>query len=221
MINEPLPGAKPSTGAVRDWLSANAARRYRSVMNRDNLTLPNLLTVIRILLVPLVVWRLLVLDMQGAFWLFAAAALTDLLDGSLARLLNQRTVLGAWLDPIADKLMLLSTLFMLAWDGVLPVYLALVVGLRDLVILSGAAAYRRLTGGLDVHPTLTGKLATFVEFILVALALADAALDLGLTEHIPLLSLLAAALVVLSGIRYVWIWADKTRAFLNSQQVKT
>lgn len=190
-------------------------------MNRDNLTLPNLLTVIRILLVPLVVWRLLVLDMQGAFWLFAAAALTDLLDGSLARLLDQRTVLGAWLDPIADKLMLLSTLFMLAWDGVLPVYLALVVGLRDLVILSGAAAYRRLTGGLDVHPTLTGKLATFVEFILVALALADAALDLGLTEHIPLLSMLAAALVVLSGIRYVWIWADKTRTFLNAQRIKT
>jgi cardiolipin synthase len=189
-------------------------------MNRDNLNLPNLLTVIRILLVPFVVWRLLVLDMQGAFWLFSAAALTDLLDGNLARWLNQRTVLGAWLDPIADKLMLLSTLFMLAWDGVLPAYLAVVVGLRDLVVVSGAAAYRRLTGGLDVQPTLSGKLATFVEFILVALALANAALDLGLTAQIPLLSILAAGLAVLSGVRYVLIWADKTRAFLSARALK-
>lgn len=187
-------------------------------MERVILTLPNILTMARIVLVPFVVWRLAVMDMVGAFWLFAAAALTDLLDGNLARLLNQRSVLGAWLDPIADKLMLLSTLFMLAWDEVLPMYLAVVVGARDLVILAGAAAYRRLTGGLDVHPTISGKIATFVEFVLVALALANAALDLGLTGHIPLLSLLAAALVVLSGARYVWLWSAKTRAFLAGRR---
>ncbi len=183
-------------------------------MNREIYTLPNLLTSLRIVLVPFVIWRLAVLDMTGAFWLFAVAALTDLLDGNLARLLNQRSVLGAWLDPIADKLMLLSTLFMLAWDGVLPAYLALLVGVRDAVILAGAAAYRRLTGGLDVHPTISGKVATFVEFVLVALALADAAHGLGLTASIPTLSVLAAALAVLSGVRYVWLWSEKTRAFL-------
>lgn len=187
-------------------------------MNREIFTLPNLLTALRIVLVPFVIWRLAVYDMRGAFWLFAAAALTDLLDGNLARILNQRSVLGAWLDPIADKLMLLSTLFMLAWDGVLPMYLAIVVGARDLVILTGAAAYRRLTGGLDVHPTISGKIATFVEFVLVALALANAALELGLTGNIPLLSLLAAGLVVLSGVRYVWIWSAKTRAFLAARR---
>jgi cardiolipin synthase len=184
-------------------------------MKRENITLPNVLTLMRIILVPIVVWRLAVVDMEGAFWLFTLAALTDLLDGNLARLLNQRSVLGAWLDPIADKLMLLSTLFMLSWDGVLPMYLAITVFLRDLVILTGAAAYRRLTGGLDVHPTISGKLATFVEFILVALALANAALELGLTEHIPILSILAAALAVLSGFRYVWIWSAKTQDFLR------
>jgi cardiolipin synthase len=187
-------------------------------MNREILTLPNLLTSLRIVLVPFVIWRLAVMDMAGAFWLFAVAALTDLLDGNLARLLSQRTVLGAWLDPIADKLMLLSTLYMLAWDGVLPMYLAVVVGARDLVILAGAAAYRRLTGGLDVHPTISGKVATFVEFILVALALANAALELGLTHHIPVLSVLAAALVILSGVRYVWLWSAKTRAYLAARR---
>jgi cardiolipin synthase len=181
------------------------------------LTLPNVLTLSRIVLVPFVAWRLAVYDLSGAFWLFTLAALTDLLDGNLARLLDQRSVLGAWLDPIADKLMLLSTLFMLAWDDILPLYLAIIVGARDLVILAGAAAYRRLTGGLDVHPTISGKVATFVEFILVALALANAALELGLTHHIPLLSALAAALALLSGVRYVWLWTEKARAWLASQ----
>jgi cardiolipin synthase len=186
-------------------------------MDRAIFTIPNVLTSLRIALVPLVIWRLVVYDMEGAFWLFTAAALTDLLDGNLARLLNQRSVLGAWLDPIADKLMLLSTLFMLAWDGVLPMYLAVIVGARDLVVLAGAAAYRRLTGMLDVHPIISGKVATFVEFILVALTLADAALDLGLTDSIPTLSLLAAALAALSGARYVWLWSEKTRAYLASR----
>jgi cardiolipin synthase len=186
-------------------------------MHRDDLTLPNILTLVRILLVPFVVWRLMLLDISGAFWLFSLAALTDLLDGNLARLLDQRSVLGAWLDPIADKLMLLSTLFMLAWDAVLPMYLAIGVALRDLVILSGAAAYRRLTGGLEVRPTLTGKIATFMEFVLVALALANGALELGLTAHIPLLSQLALGLVILSGVRYVWLWTAKARAFMAAR----
>lgn len=189
-------------------------------MNREIYTIPNLLTVIRIALVPLVVWRLAVFDMQGAFWLFTAAAITDFLDGKLARWLNQRSRLGAWLDPIADKLMLLSTLFMLAWDGVLPMYLALVVGIRDLVILAGAAAYRRLTGGLEIRPILSGKVATFVEFLLVAIALANAALELGLTQHIPWLSVLVAALVALSGVRYVWLWTAKSREFMAQGQVR-
>ena len=86
-------------------------------------TLPNLLTVARLILTPFVARHLYLHDVHGAFWLFVAAALTDLLDGSLARLLDQRSVLGAWLDPIADKVMLLTTLTMLAWTDLLPIWL--------------------------------------------------------------------------------------------------
>ena len=88
-----------------------------------NLTLPNLLTVGRLVLVPFVVWNLARGELDTAFWLFCAAAITDFLDGNLARLLDQRSVLGAWLDPIADKAMLLSTLLMLVWLDVLPFWL--------------------------------------------------------------------------------------------------
>jgi cardiolipin synthase len=180
-------------------------------------TLPNLLTASRLVMAPIVVWLLLSGDVTLAFWVFTAAAITDLLDGNIARIFDMRSVLGAWLDPIADKVMLLSSLFALVWIGVLPVWLALIVALRDLVVLGGAAAYRRLTGGLVVAPTLLGKIATFFEFSLVALALADAALNWALEQELHLLLPVTALLVVGSGLQYVWLWADKTRSYLRQQ----
>lgn len=179
-------------------------------------TIPNLLTATRLLLTPFVAWRLAVHDVQGAFWLFAVAALTDLLDGNLARLLNQRSVLGAWLDPIADKVMLLTTLSMLCLTDLLPMWLLWVVLVRDLVILAGAEGYRRLTGGLDVRPTLSGKLAIALEFLLVSFTLADLALQLGLDHLIEPFAQATAAVVAVSGLRYVWLWGSKTRAYLRS-----
>ena len=178
-------------------------------------TLPNLLTAARLVLTPFVAWRLYQHDVHGAFWLFVAAAVTDLLDGSLARLLDQRSVLGAWLDPIADKVMLLTTLTMLAFTDLLPLWLWLLVVVRDIVILTGAEAYRRLTGRLDVRPTFSGKIATALEFTLVSFTLADLALRWGLDRHIAGLVTATGIAVAFSGFRYVWLWSGKTREFLR------
>jgi cardiolipin synthase len=185
-------------------------------LSRSNLTLPNLLTAARLVLVPFVVWNLAEGDMETALWLFVAAALTDLLDGNLARLLNQRSVLGAWLDPIADKAMLLSTLLMLVWIEALPLWLGIVVVLRDVVVLLGAAAYRSLTGGLEVIPTLWGKAATAAEFVLVSLVLADLALGWGIV-FLHLVTWLTGVLVFISGLHYVWLWLGKARAWLKAR----
>ncbi|MEW5893660.1 MAG: CDP-alcohol phosphatidyltransferase family protein [Pseudomonadota bacterium] len=179
-------------------------------------TLPNLITIARILLVPFIVWSLFERDFVSAFWLFAAAALSDLFDGSLARLLDQRSEFGAWLDPIADKLVLLSTLVLLAWDGLLPVWFAVLVLVRDGVVLAGAAAYRRLTGGLKVAPSWLGKSAVFLEFVLVSAVLAETALQLGLADWLPGLFWLTAALAAGSGLHYVWLWSAKTCSFLKA-----
>ena len=179
-------------------------------------TLPNLFTFARILLVPFVVGALLERDFEWAFWLFAAAAVSDLLDGTLARLLNQRSEFGAWLDPIADKLALLSTLLLLAWDGLLPIWFAVLVLMRDGVVLGGAAAYRSLTGGLKVAPTWLGKTAILLEFVLVGAVLAEAALRLGLQPLLPPLLWAAAIAAAASGLHYVWRWAVKTQAFLRA-----
>lgn len=180
-------------------------------------TLPNLLTLSRLLLAPVVAWRLLEHDVEGAFWLFVIAAITDLLDGNLARWLNQRSVLGAWLDPIADKVMLLTTLSMLALTGLLPLWMLALVVVRDGIILAGAEAYRRLTGRLDVRPTISGKIATFLEFVLVSWVLSDIALDLGFDAVIEPLTWLTGLAVAGSGVRYVWLWTRKTHDFLREQ----
>lgn len=181
------------------------------------LTVPNGLTLLRVLLVPCVAWYLLQRDFEVALWLFGLAALTDLFDGHLARRLNQQSEFGAWLDPIADKLMLLTTLIMLAWDGLLPLWLVVVVAARDAVVVGGALAYRAITGGLRVAPSWLGKLATGMEFVLVSLTLAEAALGLGMTPALLVLIPLTGLLAAFSGLHYVWVWAGKTRRFLATQ----
>lgn len=179
------------------------------------LTLPNLLTASRLILAPFVAWRLALHDVEGAFWLFAVAALTDLLDGWLARLLNQKSDFGALLDPIADKVMLLTTLSFLALTDLLPMWLLWLVLARDGVILAGAYAYRRLTGGLKITPIFSGKLTIALEFILVSWVLAEDGLSLGMAWGIAPLTLLTAAVGIFSGLRYVWIWSSKTRTYLK------
>lgn len=179
------------------------------------LTLPNLLTASRLFLAPFVAWRLALHDVEGAFWLFLVAAITDLLDGWLARLLDQKSDFGALLDPIADKVMLLTTLSFLAFTGLLPLWLLWLILARDGVILAGALAYRRLTGGLKITPILTGKLTIALEFVLVSWVLAEDGLSLGLAWGIQPLLMLTAGVGVLSGLRYVWIWSSKTAAHLR------
>lgn len=178
-------------------------------------TIPNLFTFARLLLAPFVAWQLLAQHYETAFWLFAMAALTDLLDGGLARLLDQHSEFGAWLDPIADKVMLLTTLLLLTWDALLPLWFAVLVLTRDATVLGGAAAYRRLTGGLKVAPTWLGKSAIFLEFILVSVVLAEAAFQLGLAS-LFVLFWLTAAVAAASGVQYVWLWSAKTRDFLHT-----
>jgi len=179
------------------------------------LTLPNLLTASRLILAPFVAWRLALHDVEGAFLLFVLAAVTDLLDGWVARLLDQTSDFGALLDPIADKVMLLTTLSFLALTGLLPMWLLWLLLLRDVIILAGAIAYRRLTGGLKITPIFSGKVTIALEFVLVSWVLAQDSLSLGLAWGIQPLILLTSAVAVFSGLRYVWIWSSKTATFLQ------
>ena len=131
------------------------------------LNIPNLLTLLRIALLPAIVWRFRVGDLMGALSFYLAAMLTDVFDGMIARKFNQITSLGKLLDPIADKLSLLTLLWLFAADGQIPRWVLMIVAVKEAALLiGGAAALRRgiVTGALPI-----GKLTT-ISFVLSVIA---------------------------------------------------
>src|ERR1700683_2671776 len=134
-------------------------------------TAPNLLTLARICLAPFLVAAILEDRFALSFYLFLAAGLTDALDGTLARLLRQRTMLGQYLDPVADKL-LLSTLFLvLTHKGLIPARVTVLVFGRDLGILIVAAILYAAVGRREFNPSLLSKANTVVQVSAVAAVL--------------------------------------------------
>jgi cardiolipin synthase len=164
---------------------------------------PNLLTAARIVLAPMFLWLYLAGDTDGALLTFAAAALTDVLDGLAARLLHQETRLGALLDAAADKLLLACALIGLAVRGELPWWLAAVVVIRDLLLSAGTALLAATRHPVTIHPTRVGKYATASLVVTVVVALALAWRGPGArSPWLDALGLLAAVLVVASAVQY-------------------
>jgi cardiolipin synthase (CMP-forming) len=133
--------------------------------------LANWLTVLRILLIPVFITLLVYRQRGPALAVFLAAALTDLLDGYVARHRGSQSRLGAFLDPMADKLLLMSSFVTLTWLKVLPFWIAAVVISRDLILVIGALAIHMAGGRITPRPTRAGKLATFFQVVTVFLGL--------------------------------------------------
>lgn len=135
------------------------------------MNLPNTLTLIRIVLsVPFLVFALRG-DWLTAFWLFAIGASTDMIDGALARLLRQKTRLGTFLDPAADKLLMLFGFISLSRSGALPLWLAVLVIARDLMISGGVIFFCYRKKELTIRPTLTSKGTTAFQIATLGYAL--------------------------------------------------
>jgi cardiolipin synthase len=176
-------------------------------------TAPNLLTLLRICLAPFLVSAILENRFALSLGLFVAAGLTDALDGLLARLLKQFTLLGQYLDPVADKL-LLSTLFLvLTYKGLVPARVTALVFGRDVGILVVAAILYAAAGRREFAPSLLGKANTVVQVLAVATVL----LHQLSPAHWIVLSRLAAleatmVLTVASGVHYAWVAARRVGA---------
>jgi cardiolipin synthase (CMP-forming) len=132
---------------------------------------PNFLTLLRLLSVPLTVWLMTQDAMAPAFWLFIAAGVTDAVDGAVARLFDARTRLGAWLDPLADKVLLVAVFVVLGIQEHIPLWLVVMVVLRDVVIVMYAVVYV-LAGSFTGSPILISKINTLAQIVLAALVLA-------------------------------------------------
>jgi cardiolipin synthase len=168
-------------------------------------TAPNVLTLLRICLAPFLVAAILEKNYALSFGLFVAAGLTDALDGTLARVLRQRTVLGAYLDPVADKL-LLSTLFLvLMHEGLMPTTVTVLVFGRDVGILVVAALLYAAVGRREFRPSIFGKANTIAQVSAVAAVLLHQLTNAGWVVVFRMLALDATmVLTVISGLHYAW-----------------
>ena len=171
--------------------------------------IPNLLSIARIFLSLPVGWLLLEGRYSEALLLFFIAGISDGLDGYLAKRFGWRSRLGSILDPLADKMLLVTSFLCLTWVGVIPFWLlALVMG-RDVVIVLGALAFHWLIGRYEMSPTWISKLNTVLQITLVlALVLSNGLYEL---PDLVLTSLVYGVSVttVLSGLDYVWTWGRK------------
>lgn len=169
------------------------------------LNLPNLITLLRIGAIPL--FLILLTDKQytEALIIFAIAGATDSLDGAIARLTNSRTTLGSYIDPLADKLLLVSSFLILTYLGFIPHWLAIMVISRDVIILVGFLVLFMITGrAIVIRPTFVGKACTFLQLLTVTQTLLSLHNPLWRVPWLWVVTLaLAGAATTVSGLQYL------------------
>ena len=193
------PAARRSRGAVADVLSASRSRLVAA--------LPNLISLARLLAVPLTVWLILQDRYGAAFWVFAAAGVSDAIDGFIAKNFGARTVIGGFLDPLADKALLVSVYVTLGYRGQVETWLVILIVFRDVLIIGGAILYQTVTQSLTMQPLLISKVNTAAQIILAILLLSK--LGLGMADDHDIIAAMVhvvAASTLLSGGAYVAIW---------------
>ncbi|HEX4191964.1 MAG TPA: CDP-alcohol phosphatidyltransferase family protein [Stellaceae bacterium] len=171
------------------------------------MNLANLITLGRLLAVPLVVWLILSGDYVWTFWLFAAASVSDAIDGYVAKHFNQRTDLGALLDPIADKALIVSLFVTLGLAGDLPTWLVILVVFRDLLIIGGFLLAATLTQPIAWRPLMVSKVNTTLLLVLVTGMLAKLAFGFDDRGILTDLIYLAGVTTVASGAAYLVRWS--------------
>lgn len=179
--------------------------------------IPNLITCIRLLLIGPVLYSLMHAHYLQAFILFMIAGLTDALDGLLARLFGWTSRFGAIADPLADKLLLMSSFLALYALNLIPIWLMVAIVGRDLWILLGVLSYRCLIGQFQVDPSTISKINTFLQIFLVLMLLLN--LSVFTIPSILLTTCNYAVLITSVGsfIHYTWVWSIRA---LQAQHVK-
>ncbi|NOX09472.1 MAG: CDP-alcohol phosphatidyltransferase family protein [Gammaproteobacteria bacterium] len=168
--------------------------------------IPNLITLLRIVLVVPVAWAILQQHYLLAFVLFLLAGVSDALDGFLAKRFAWVSRLGAILDPLADKLLLVTSYLALAEISRVPVWLVLVIIARDLIILLGATLYYHFIARIEAEPTILSKINTLLQIVLVLAVLAGNSIFPIALDWVQELIYAVFATTALSGSEYIWIW---------------
>ena len=210
MVQPPLYSAE-GNGAF----SASQARAGREA--GITLNIPNLITLGRILLVPIVVWAITSGEMWIAFVLFVAAGISDAVDGFLAKRFHMATELGAYLDPLADKALIVSIYISLGVNDAIPRWLVILVVSRDILIVGGIMLSWLVGNPLKIKPLLVSKLNTVAQIVFACVVLGSLGFDIK-TDMLTLgLMALVTALTLLSVAAYVAEWVRHMNSSIAKQ----
>jgi cardiolipin synthase (CMP-forming) len=176
------------------------------------LSIPNLITLGRILLVPVVVWAITAGEMRVAFILFLAAGISDAVDGFLAKRFGMRTELGAYLDPLADKAMLVSIYVALGITEAIPRWLVILVVSRDIMIVSAVILSWVVDKPVPLKPLMVSKLNTVAQIVLACVVLAALGFELDADIAVIVLTALVTILTLLSVGFYLAEWVRHMNA---------
>ena len=182
------------------------------------MSIPNLISIARLMAVPVMIYLILNGFYFGAFWLFVAAGISDAIDGYIAKQLGQATILGSYLDPLADKALLVGVYISLGQENLLPSWLVILVVFRDLVIVGGVVLLHISTNSVKMKPLLVSKINTVAQIILVSIVLANLAfLQLAWSEFVLILVCIVTVTTLASGGAYIIRWA-KTIEQVNGKE---
>ncbi len=170
------------------------------------MTIPNLITIGRLVLVPLIVWLMITGQSPAAFVVFIVAGVSDGVDGFLARGFNLRSTLGSYLDPLADKALLVSIYISLAVLAEVPLWVVILVVSRDLFIIGAVVLSWMLDQPVEMRPLAISKVNTVVQIVLAGVVLGDLALGLDLHMVRMILAYLVGILTVGSAAVYLVDW---------------
>lgn len=170
------------------------------------LTIPNLITILRLVLVPAVVLAMLQARWDWAFAGFLVAGISDAVDGFIARRFKRQSRLGAYLDPVADKLLLVSVFVVMGFNGQLPLWLVVTMVSRDALIVCAVVLSTAMARPVEIKPLFVSKANTAIQIVLAAVVLGELALAVHLDPLRPALILLSGVLTVASGAAYLVAW---------------
>ena len=173
---------------------------------RTVLNIPNFITLGRVILVPVIFYLLVSNETKAAFFVFVLAGVSDGIDGYLAKRFGWETELGAYLDPMADKLLLVSMFVALGVQGLLPVWLAIAVVSRDILIVLGVVLAWVIGQPVPIQPLLISKINTAAQIVLAATVLADEGFALSQGQLRNVLVWITGALTLASLAAYTSAW---------------
>ncbi len=181
------------------------------------MTVPNLITLLRFVLVPAVVFALLIGEMGWALIGFLAAGISDGVDGFIARHFDQRSELGAYLDPVADKLLLVSVFVMLGYMGELPLWLVIAAVSRDALIIGAVLLSTIMGNPVAMKPLLVSKANTAVQIVLAALVLAELSFATAFGPGRLILIIVSGLLTAASAAAYLVAWLRHMNGYGESE----